>query len=541
MQRRNLSKTVTIGLLTGTIIAYFVLLCTWGRATLSRKCAIDYGTRLLAAHECFKIQYKKLLYEQEKPRNDQNGSDKNGSSATSTLLSDKQCETNVLTEIQQEGMNEGTTKPQTTQLKASALKASAEMVKQFQEQWKKGSLEQAEVHIRDVAENLRIAFANHLLPFAIDDESQEEILDYPGLFINPDTPPDCPPETNCRKPFNPNQQATIIALSKKVGRIALIPDYSKKSPRLRRDLMGHYIQDCVTAPQGYAPAGKCNPYFWGTAFVIAKGGVIATSCHQLDPLIRKDRGNFNLVLEDTKLILDFGYTTADYGHQPQDAKNDGQWEVEKLIDCGDREGLDIALLQLKPKHDSYDHPYYPDPVQLYTGPKELFSGTDEKTNHPLALIGYADLEHFADSVTERLYRIFTAKRVVDKNYPKPYTPAYYNHDKFALLDWTVPVPECIGYAEQVLHVASTTVGASGAVLVGINSDDQQTYGKVVAMHTCCSKYFSEPQGTAPISDLPCARLTRTFDNQALGVWTILSDQRLCADLHSKDSNILCFS
>lgn len=331
------------------------------------------------------------------------------------------------------------------------------------------------------------------------------IYSYPGLYDARTGKSTCP-QADCQVP-DPIQDAQhdVLTFSQSVGRLVLKPTNSyRRSHR---------------SPGGPPYNG---PYFWGSAFMIANTtdyGVIATTCHELESLVEKNKDSDGWHLRpDASLQIDFGAKSDEY------AEN-GQFDIERLIAIGD--GVDVAFLSVKPSPNGT--PKLPDALPLYTGDQSCIVSNPGEEPHYLALVGYADLEHFADSITERAYRVF-------EDHADPDAPEV---DKFAILDWLLPpLKGCPKPGLASLHVAGTTVGASGSILMdlGEGSKEKSTNGNgenhptVVAMHTCCSKYFPEQKADPPKPDFPCAHLTRTFPNQAVGSWAILTDKNLCKEL-----------
>src|SRR5262249_12601234 len=140
------------------------------------------------------------------------------------------------------------------------------------------------VDIKVVTENLREAFADHLLPFPL----SCQIDDYPGLFTSATGKAQCPPGVKCTVP-DPVTDGTerIISFSKSIGRLAIVEsNYSQRMAK-RISKAKHSASRCVRSSKTEYSYIQPQPYFWGTAFVIAQG-VIATSCHQLESFIKKD-------------------------------------------------------------------------------------------------------------------------------------------------------------------------------------------------------------------------------------------------------------
>jgi hypothetical protein len=353
-----------------------------------------------------------------------------------------------------------------------------------------------QVSIR-VINDLRIVFLNHLLPLPLTyNPDHDKIEDYPGIFDVKTRQAACPPGVNCSVP-DPvaSAEADVLEASHSVGRLVLEPQGND----------GKFSG-------GRGASNYAGPYFWGSAFMIAQAkdlsyGVVATTCHELESLVEK-HGDHWVLKDKTGLQVDFGAQSDEY---PQHSR----FKVSKLLAYGD--DIDVAFLSI----DKNQYVPFPDLLTLYHGNEDSIASKPRHQPHYLALVGYADLEHFADSVTERVYRVFEEDS--DPDAPEV--------DKFATLDWIVsPKKHCI-HDKYSLHIASTTVGASGSILMDLATSS------VVAMHTCCSKYFPNPKAKSPESEFPCARLTRTFANQAVGAWSVFQDHDLCKALN--DNNVQC--
>lgn len=320
-------------------------------------------------------------------------------------------------------------------------------------------------HPIEVIASLEDALQKHLFPLPI---TQDEIYPYPGLFDGPSNSRYgyCPPGIDCMElpwEIDSKVKKTILTVSKSVGRLVLYPNRS------------------VTYRGGY----PVLPYFWGSTFVawVKDGvGIAVTSCHEIESLAAKaDDGNWNLSYDNNLTLgIDFGYTAADY--------SENHYEVLNLLGCAVDEGADIAFLSFKISAGQAP----PAPVMFYSG--NYLDLIDQ--NLLLALVAYADLHHFVDTKTERLYRGFELSE--DAQCP--------GCDKFAMIDFIASIDRC-SKSHNLLDVASTTGGESGGVVLDPRD------GTVVGMHICCSKYFQFPTGKAPESELPCARVTRTFQNQ----------------------------
>lgn len=353
---------------------------------------------------------------------------------------------------------------------------------------------------------IRDAFLNKLfpLPLAYSNEAGE-IHSYPGLFNRGTGESTCPSGALCQIPSPIKRKGVpqkILHSGHSVGRLALVPKSYK---------VDHEENDKSYENQPY---GYTQPYFWGSTFAIAPG-VIATSCHQLEPLITKDGNTWKLNQDgEQRLIVDFGWQSNKY-------RKSREWEIEPEFVWG--YDIDVALLFLRQRKQ---YPF-PEALPLYNGPeKPLYD-----VNHFLALVGHADLNHFMDSKAERIYRVF--EEDADSNAPED--------DEFVILDHLVKLPACGDRPyDYYLHWASTTTGESGSVLMDLQSYPQGTDNfNVVAMHVCCSEYFPKPKGNPPQSELPCKGLTRTFYNQAVPSWEILQDPSLCQALKKRDPTFQC--
>ena len=176
------------------------------------------------------------------------------------------------------------------------------------------------------------------------------------------------------------------------------------------------------------------------------------------------------------------------------------------------------------------------------------------TGKPAAPIAYGDLSHPIDQVTSEMYAPF-----VHTDLPKDPKIKEYVYRKFAMWDGIIETAKCDN-VDYELDTASTTLGSSGALVLGIfkdavpprqstSSNKTESPGRAetdalgeptftslpsplaIGMHKCCAAYFGEEDAYGPPPTIPCASLHRTPFNQNVSSKSILEEPRFCKLLY----------
>jgi hypothetical protein len=356
-------------------------------------------------------------------------------------------------------------------------------------------------------EEIRRAFSCVYPPMAIYDHT---IIKYEPAYA-----PNC--TQTPQNGLDDNSRSLLMKLSDSVGKLQM---------KYRADSRINQRKNKIKITEGV---------LWSTGFVVADR-VIATTCHALAPIMVIENGERVLqVANDEEMVITFS-STIDGLHQERDCKIS-----RKVLRCSAQEGLDIALLGIDEDSCKEDGDV-PDQLSLYDGDDVVpvigmintpivAGGVPLPTLKiaPLAVVAYGDVDHSVDSYIAELYGQYRDHR----------------YDKFLLKDLALGRDECVKYNPRssgkgfsvLLDIANTTAGESGGVLIDLEPSDVSGNGngsgKVVGVHTCCSTFFSNEKGEPPRPELPCARLKRTFDNQAVSSWSILHDDVLCGVLKTR--------
>jgi hypothetical protein len=258
---------------------------------------------------------------------------------------------------------------------------------------------------------------------------------------------------------------------------------------------------------------------WGTGFMVANG-VFATNCHVVAPLLKLD-AHLQLPYPET-LVIDFEATPWSLGPAKE-------FPIKDILGCSQQQGLDIAFLNLC---DGDVCPSgLPNPLPL------LLENFEDLKNEMAVVVGYADMNRFVNPDRRAMY--------------DPYIPPY-NQDpaygKFVLIDGISAEDKCDDDFKIMLDTESTTIGESGAVVLDLHSpilykpnpvpSSSDVDIAVAGVHTCCSAYYETDYGEPPKDSMRCARLKRTFHNQAIESRSIIKDRKLCLILKQRGGSVV---
>ncbi len=181
--------------------------------------------------------------------------------------------------------------------------------------------------------------------------------------------------------------------------------------------------------------------------------------------------------------------------------------------CSKESGLDIALLSIDKDCEAVKGKIQP----------LVLSNKNPDDAIPVALVGYPDSLHFIDHDTREVFDAELVKKYGESGAIPPRKS--YPYAKYVRAD-AVLKDNCNAQSSIFLHPATTTVGESGGVLLDLNTKPLQ----IIAFHTCCASYFSEPKGDQPDPELACAKIQRTYENQALKSWSVIQNSEMCKTL-----------
>jgi hypothetical protein len=233
---------------------------------------------------------------------------------------------------------------------------------------------------------------------------------------------------------------------------------------------------------------------WGTAIQIADDAIL-TSCHQLESLVEKDaNGNWHLKPMEKSEAL-----RVDFGERDDQFDPCNEYKISELLWLPDEEGFDVAVLKIEPDNHCSKHRHFALP--------KVGNRVDKRE---IAVIGYPDFHHPLDPCAEATFEPYKLQ----------------GDAKFVSLGCAEDVSKMDVCATNdkgtFLHTATTTMGESGSIVI---DRENRT---VIGLHVCCSYPQDNTYGEAPESQLKCANLKRTQDNQAISLCKLLSDS-------SKDS------
>lgn len=339
--------------------------------------------------------------------------------------------------------------------------------------------------------------------YPIDDklESYMTIPDLRGLLIGVAEPL---PIEKATIRLDENQQANPALVKFAADEAEYLTDLGKLVGRLeiryQQPLTSPYKSDCSKQPcqsHSYPDYGKISYAQWGTAIQIADDAIL-TSCHQLESLVDTDEhGNWRLKPMEKSEDL-----RVDFGERDDQFDCGNEYKVTGLLWLPDEEGFDVAVLRIAPDDHCARRP-----LSRHGEFKIAPSGDDKRE---VAVIGYPDFHHPLDPCAEAAFEPYKLQ----------------GDAKFVSLGCAQDISKMDSCAASdkgtLLHTATTTMGESGSIVI-----DRGTRA-VIGLHVCCSYPQDNAYGQPPESQLKCANLKRTQDNQAISVCKLLSDS-------SKDS------